>query len=94
MFFSAVAGLWVFGFGTGLLLAWLDWMRAWPLILIAAGIGGALGHAIARRIAARCPVCGGRAFYEIGPRLGTRFPIRYRCSACGDVNPTGVSEGR
>jgi DNA-directed RNA polymerase subunit RPC12/RpoP len=94
MFLCAAAGLWAFGFGTGLLLAWLDWMTAWPLVLIAAGIGRALGHAAGKRISARCPACGGRAYNEVGARIGAHFPIRYRCSACGDVHLTGISEGR
>jgi hypothetical protein len=97
MFFLTLIGLWTFGFGSGWLLAWLDAMRAWPLILLAASIGAALGPAAGKRIAARCPTCGGRAYYELGElgaRIGTRFPIKYRCAECGDVHFSGVSEGR
>jgi hypothetical protein len=93
-FFLTLIGLWTFGFGTGFLLAWLDAMRAWALILLSASIGAALGHAAGKRIAARCPTCGGRAYHELGARIGTRFPIKYRCSGCGDAHFSGVSEGR
>lgn len=95
VFGGTAVGLWTFGLAAGLLLAatggpgWL-----WPLILIVAGVGGSLGYALTKRIAARCPTCGGRAYYETGPRRGSHFPIRYRCSACGTVRLTRVSEGR
>lgn len=95
MFGCLAIGLWSFGLGAGLLLAWADVLRwTWPLVLILAMVGGWFGHTLARQVAARCPSCGGRAYYEVGPRRGSRYPIRYRCSACGDVHPTGWSEGR
>jgi hypothetical protein len=95
MFGCSAVGLWAFGLGSGLLLAWADVLRwTWPAALIIAGVGGWLGHTLARRVAVRCPSCGGRAYYEVGPRRGSHYPIRYRCRACGDVHPTGFSEGR
>jgi hypothetical protein len=45
-------------------------------------LGGWLVESLTRRVAARCPACGGRAYYHDGK------PITYRCGACGHVHAT------
>lgn len=96
VFFGTGVGLWVSGLGTALLLfSWIDgpgWL--WPLVFVAAMLGGCVGHRLMCQIAAQCPSCGGRAYYEVGPRRGTHYPIQYRCVSCSDVRRTGLNEGR
>jgi hypothetical protein len=95
VFLGTALGLWAFGLGAGLLLPHLDgpgWL--WPLVFVAAILGAGVGRWLMRQIATRCPSCGGRAYYEVGPRHGSHFPIQYRCLLCGDVHRTGWNEGK
>src|SRR4051794_14254956 len=67
VFGSTAVGLWVGALGTALLLVWAGVHSLAGPLAIAAGAAGAstMYFWATRRVAARCPSCGGRAYYEV-----------------------------
>jgi hypothetical protein len=58
-----------------------------PFFLAGGMLGGGLVQATFRRyVPARCPCCGGRAYYRRGR------PITYRCCSCRHVQVTPVTQ--
>ena len=68
--------------------------RLWPLVFVAGFLGANLGRWLVRQTAARCRVCGGRTYFDAGYAPGSRYPVQYRCVACGDVHRPGRHEGK